>query len=64
MLAIASLWLLFLTMMMMGALCHQVKQLIEAAKEDEIGTYAAGAMERVMAASEETVRTMNASSTM
>lgn len=47
-----------------GSLGHQVKQLIEAAKEDEIGTYALGAMERVMAASEETIKTMEASCAM
>eukprot|EP00752_Nemacystus_decipiens_P009414 g8417.t1 len=40
----------------------QVNQLIEAAKEDEIGTHAVGAMDRVMAASEETIKTMKASS--
>lgn len=38
--------------------------MIQAAKEDEIGTYAVGAMERVKAASEETVKTMKASSAM
>lgn len=40
---------------------YQVKQLIQAAEEDEIGRYAEGAMERVMVASEETLKTIKAS---
>ncbi|CAM9144262.1 unnamed protein product [Ectocarpus sp. 12 AP-2014] len=41
----------------------QVKLLIQAAKEDEIGTYVVGAFERVMTASEEATKTIQASST-
>ncbi|CAN0252584.1 unnamed protein product, partial [Ectocarpus fasciculatus] len=39
----------------------QVKQLIQAAKEDEIGTYLVGAFERVMTASDEAINTIEAS---
>ncbi|CAM9539979.1 unnamed protein product, partial [Ectocarpus fasciculatus] len=39
----------------------QVKQLIQAAKEDEIGTYLVGAFERVMTASDEAIKTIEAS---
>lgn len=42
----------------------QVEQFVQAAKEDAIGTYAVGAMERVVAASEEATKTIKASSTM
>lgn len=41
-----------------------MRALIQAAKEDEIGTYAKGAMERVMRASEETLKTIEDSSAM
>ncbi|CAM9932796.1 unnamed protein product [Scytosiphon promiscuus] len=46
-----------------GGCIPQVEQFIRAAKEDEIGKYAEGAMERVMTASEETRKTITASST-
>eukprot|EP00903_Cladosiphon_okamuranus_P006607 g6454.t1 len=42
----------------------QVNLLIQAAKDDEIGRYAVGAMDRVMAASEGTIKTMKASCTL
>lgn len=37
----------------------QVRALIQAAEEDEIGTYAKGAMERVMTGSETTFKSIN-----
>lgn len=37
---------------------------MQAAREDEIGKHAVGAMERVVAASEETLKTIKTSSTM
>lgn len=55
----------FFTLLCCGgarALRHQVKQLVQAAKEDEIGTYVVGAFERVMTASEEAIKTIQASS--
>lgn len=57
---------LFFTLLCCGgarALRHQVNLLIQAAKEDEIGTYVVGAFERVMTASEEATKTIQASST-
>ncbi|CAN0342915.1 unnamed protein product, partial [Ectocarpus sp. 12 AP-2014] len=41
----------------------QVDQFMQAAREDEIGKHAVGAMERVVAASEETLKTIKTSST-
>lgn len=61
---VSALLVAFLVINHDGSLGHQVNQLIQAAKEDEIGTFAVGAMDRVMAASEETVKTMKASSAM
>lgn len=45
----------------MYACAHQVEQFLQAAREDEIGKYAAGAMERVVTASEEAIKTIKAS---
>lgn len=42
---------------------NQVEQLLEAAREDEIGTYAIGAMERVTSASEDAIKTIKSSTT-
>lgn len=42
----------------------QVRELIQAAEEDAIGTYAKGAMERVMKASEAALEVINASDSM
>lgn len=38
-----------------------MKQFIQAAEEDGVGTYAVGAMERLVAASKEALETINAS---
>ncbi|CAN0100971.1 unnamed protein product [Scytosiphon promiscuus] len=46
-----------------GSSVPQVKQLVEAAREDGIGTHAAGSMQRVLTASENALRTIEASST-
>ncbi|CAM9178970.1 unnamed protein product, partial [Hapterophycus canaliculatus] len=45
-----------------GSSVPQVKQLIQAAREDEIGTYVSGSMERVVTASEDTIKNIEASS--
>lgn len=42
----------------------QVTQFLQAAKEDAVGTYAIGAFEGVMSASEEARKIINASSSM
>lgn len=42
---------------------NQVEQFLQAAREDEIGRYAVGAMERVVAASEEATKTIKSSTT-
>lgn len=42
---------------------HQVEQFLQAAREDEIGRYAVGAMERVIEASEEATKTIKSSTT-
>ncbi|CAN0264091.1 unnamed protein product, partial [Ectocarpus fasciculatus] len=46
-----------------GDCVQQVDQFMQAAREDEIGKHAVGAMERVVAASEETLKTIKTSST-
>lgn len=42
----------------------QVRAFVQAAEEDEVGKYAEGAMERVLTASEHTLKIINASSSM
>eukprot|EP00903_Cladosiphon_okamuranus_P011132 g10508.t1 len=46
-----------------GNCVPQVEQFLEAAREDEIGTYAVGAMERVVTASEDAIKTIKSSTT-
>lgn len=43
---------------------HQLHACVEAARVDEVGTYAEGAMDRVTTAFAETLRTINTSSAM
>ncbi|CAM9467577.1 unnamed protein product, partial [Ectocarpus fasciculatus] len=45
-----------------GACVSQVEQFVQAAREDGVGTFAAGALERLLAASKEALQSINASS--
>lgn len=56
----------FSTVFFLVPLIHipQVTQFLQAAKEDAVGTYAVGAFERIMTASEEALKIMSASSLM
>lgn len=40
----------------------EVEQFVQAARKDGVGTFAAGALERLLAASEEALKSINASS--
>lgn len=44
------------------AVVVKVEQFVQAAREDGVGTFAAGALERLLTASEEALKSINASS--